>query len=216
MKKNIFVTTIFILLISFVSAQASRFGFTAGFTMANMMDKNGDVKVNGDFKFGPTIGLVLDVPMEKNGSFQPALNFVQKGTKNLTTTGLNTTKTTTRLSYIEIPLNIIFKIRSSKGYFRIGGGPAVALGLSGKTTTETNSVITEKKVQFGTNTTDDLKGADFGLNAIVGYEFTCGGFVYINYTHGISTLLINAGDHSLFNRYFGLRFGYLLKGKMKK
>ena len=215
MKKNLFVTTIFILLISFVSAQTSRFGFSVGLTMANMQDKNVDEKVHGDFKFGPTFGILLDVPMERNGSFQVGLNFVQKGTKDLITTGIFTTTTTNSLSYLEMPLNVLFKIRSGNGNFRIGGGPAAGLSLSGKSTSVTNNVTTEKTLKFGTNTTDDLKGVDIGLNAIGGYEFDSGFFITLNYTHGISTLLNNAGEHALFNRYFGLRAGWLLKGKMK-
>src|SRR5687767_11569808 len=89
MKKILFVPAFIIITVSLASAQSSsRLGFSAGVVYANMSIKDILlVKENGEGKVGVTFGVLYDVPMMNNGSFQPALNFVQKGTKEIAIVG---------------------------------------------------------------------------------------------------------------------------------
>jgi len=213
MKKILFVPAFIIFTVSLASAQSSsRLGFSAGVVYANMSIKDILlVKENGEGKVGVTFGVLYDVPMMNNGSFQPALNFVQKGTKEIAIVGdtLNL-----RLNYIEIPLNVLFKFGHSSGNFMIGGGPAVALGISGKETRTSNGTTTNTDISSGDDVGDHYKGIDFGLNVQGGFEFSNGFFIAVNYTHGVNSLFADASPSGqLWNRCFGLRFGYLLGAK---
>jgi hypothetical protein len=185
--------------------------------MANLYEKHGTEKVKSDYKIGLTAGIMLDVPMERNGSFQPGLNFVQKGGKNVSGEGTDQEETDARLNYIEMPLNVVFRIPCSSGKVVLGGGPAIGIGLSGKSTFKDNTGSETSDIKFGSSSREhDLNFVDFGLNATAGYEFSSGFFIAANYTHGINKLLLDAlEDDKLYNRAFSLRVGFLFGGKVK-
>ncbi len=190
---------------------------SAGATMSNLYEKHGTEKVKSEYKIGLNAGILLDVPMEKNGSFQPGVNFIQKGGKNVSGEGADQVETELRLNYLEVPLNVVFRIACSNGKFVLGGGPAVSIGLSGKSTVKDNTVTVASDIKFGSTSRDhDLNFIDFGLNATAGYEFNNGFFVAANYTHGINKLLLDAlEDDKLYNRAFSLRLGYFFSQKAK-
>jgi hypothetical protein len=109
--------------IQFVSqAQIKRLGFTAGIAIANYK-----LKVNGntgqdDAKPGFTVGILTDFPISKNFSFQPAANFVQKGTKGNQYIGNSYVEAKLNVNCIEVPLNLLFKINGKPGIFFLGTG----------------------------------------------------------------------------------------------
>ena len=68
------------------------------------------------------------------------------------------------------------------------------------------------KVHFGNTEDDNMKGFDFGLNIVAGYQFNNGLFVAANYNQGFSNLVpSDIGEGSMKSHYYGLRLGYLLK-----
>lgn len=214
MKKTFLAIVSFLFIGGFVSAQQAQFGFTGGITFANMKEKTSVVDVHGNYGFGVTFGVLLDQPMQKNGSFQVGLNFTQKNPRRMPYFLGTTGSITNVLNYIEMPMNVVFKFNHGSGRFMAGAGVSTALALWG--TSKTN-VTKDKSLKFGNGNDDDLKGIDFGLTGLIGYEFSGGSSFTLNYTQGLNTLYIGGpAIDKLKNRYFGLRYGYLLKHNTSK
>ena len=198
-------------------AQSIRFGFTAGTVFANYQSKAGGVSENLNSKTGLTAGILVDIPSGKYFSFQPAVNFVQKGTKNEQTSGSVTEKVKLNVNYIEVPLNFLYNAGSNTGNFFIGAGPSLAFSLSGKTKFEDGTNSTSENIKFGNGDNDDMKGLDLGANVITGYCFPNGLFLSVNYNTGLSNLAPgSSSDVKLTSHYFGIKLGILLKGNGKK
>ncbi len=201
-----------------LAANAQRIGFTGGFSFANYKAKVDGESDNGNSKTGITAGLLLDLSLSDHISFQPALNFVQKGTKDEQTLSGITEKVRLTTNHLEVPLNILYNTNGDAGNFFIGGGPSLAFGVSGKWKYEDNTSSVTEDVKFGSNQDeDDMKGLDLGANFLAGYCFPNGLFVSANYNLGLSNLFPGgSSDGTLKSNYFGVRLGYLLKGKEKE
>ena len=64
----------------------------------------------------------------KHFSFQPAINFVEKGGK-----GKNASFTYDyKFSYLEVPLNFLYYFKGKTTHFFFGAGPWFAAGIGGK------------------------------------------------------------------------------------
>ncbi|MEP7373706.1 MAG: porin family protein [Chitinophagaceae bacterium] len=191
--------------------QKTSFGITGGASLANMHLKSGDISISVDNKIGLTVGVFADVAISENFSFQPALNYVQKGAKNkMTDIGYESKLT---LNYIELPFNFLFKPEMPRVRFFAGGGPSIAYALSG-TEKESGNGNTYK-YKFGNNPDDDdLKALDFGANFLTGIETKNGFLVSVNYNLGLSNLAPgSSSDGTIKSRYFGFKVGCMLKWK---
>ncbi len=194
--------------------QKISFGVTAGLSLANMHIKAESISISGDSKIGITAGVFADVVIADNFSFQPALNFVQKGTKNEISDMDYETEVT--LNYIELPLNFLFRPAMQKVNFFVGAGPSIAFALSGKEKEKDNGTTTNYTYKFGNNPDEhDLKAMDFGANFLTGIETPGGFLVAINYNLGLSNLApgSSSDDGTVKSRYFGFKVGYKLRGK---
>ncbi len=201
-----------------LAANAQRIGFTGGASFANYKAKVDGESDNGNSKTGLIAGLLVDVSLGDHFSFQPALNFVQKGTKDEQTLAGITEKVSLTTNHLEIPLNILYNTNGDAGNFFIGAGPSFAFGVSGKWKYEDNTSSLTEDVKFGSNEDeDDLKGLDLGANFLAGYCFPNGLFVSANYNLGLNNLAPGGNsDATLKSHYFGVKLGYLLKGKAKE
>jgi Outer membrane protein beta-barrel domain len=217
MKKYFFITALLIP-VQFLCAQKNKVGITAGATLANMKSVFvGEPEKSGS-KIGFTAGIMADIEMEKNLSFQPMLNFTQKGFKETNNSNGNKQSAVLNLNYLELPLNIIYTVPANKHRFFIGGGPSLSMGLSGKLKYKSSAFPDENEdisVKFGSNEEeDDFKSFDGGINVTTGIYLNNTVLIALNYYHGLSNLLINGNsDNSFRNRFFGLRIGYVLKTK---
>lgn len=189
-----------VLLSTFCYAQKARLGFTGGATLANMSMKLDDIKISASSKIGFTAGLLLDKPISDHLIFQPAVNFVQKGTKSNESDGSAT------LNYLEVPLNFTYRTNNIDGFFA-GAGPSFAYGLGGKS----KEGDYEEDIKFGNGDDDHLKGFEFGANITAGYITKSGFLIAVNYNMGISNLEIESDYGKARNNYWGLRLGYILK-----
>jgi Outer membrane protein beta-barrel domain len=198
--------------------QKTRLGFTAGATLANYkVEVDGDSET-ADSKVGVTFGVLANIPLSKNFSFQPAINFVQKGTKEEEGSGSETEKVTLTTSTIEIPLNFIYNSSGSHGQFFFGAGPSLCYSVGGKLKYEYGGESESEDIEFGNDENEDLMRVfDLGANILTGYTFANGLLVSLNYNLGLTNLFPGGTDDgTLKSRYFGLRLGYLLKSKTKK
>jgi Outer membrane protein beta-barrel domain len=212
MKKYFSLIIISSLFTMGVTAQKTTIGFNAGATLSSYKTKVDNVSSTSDSKTGLTAGVVVDIPMGKSLSFQPALQFTQKGGKE----SMDNYKFTTALNYMEIPLNVLFKTNSSKTRFFAGAGPSMAIGLSGKLKVEGDGQSDEADVKFGNGDEDDLKSLDFGANVLAGCQFRNGIFLSANYNTSLTNLFPGGSSDGTFkNHYFGLRIGYMLSNTKK-
>jgi hypothetical protein len=160
-------------------------------------------------KIGLTIGVLIDVPVSNMITFQPALNYTQKGGKVTSkyTSGSSDEDIWT-INNLEVPLNIIYK---ATGGFFVGAGPALSYAVSGTQKYTSTSVggpggsgtqSGEEKAYFGDG---GFKRLEFSGNLLAGYQLSNGLFVSINYNMGLNNIL--EATESWKNRYFGFRVG---------
>ncbi|MBS1621822.1 MAG: PorT family protein [Bacteroidetes bacterium] len=214
MKKTI-ISVIIAALCFKAQSQNTSLGVFAGVSIANMHSKVDGETDNGKSKIGVLAGLVLDIPIDEQFSFQPGLQFVQKGTKEEETSGGFTEKVKLGINYFEIPLNFLYHPKKGNGFF-IGAGPSVGIGISGKGTYSYDDASISSDLQFGNTDDDDIRRLDMGANFITGITFQNGLSLSANYTQGLSNIFPGgSSDGTLKNRYFGIRLGYFIKGNKK-
>lgn len=200
---------------SVLYAQKVNVGVTAGASLTNIHISSDDISISPDIRVGLTAGVIADVPIAELFSFQPALNYVQKGAKVKMSDIDYESKLT--LHYVEVPLNILYKPAMQKVQFFVGAGPSFAVALSGKEKETENGNTTTYKYKFGNNPDEhDMRRMDFGANFITGIETKTGFLVAVNYNLGLSNVAPGSSDDSTIkNRYFGFKIGYMLKSKSK-
>ncbi len=223
--KLISITMILMLSASLAFAQGTdkaklSFAVLGGVNFQNLNGKNvtGD-KLENNMIVGYHAGINIQIPIAPQFYFQPGLLYSVKGAKNEYTT-LGTTYTqTTKLSYIEMPLNLVYKASLGNGYFMLGFGPYVGYGFGGKVLTEGETSL-DQKIEFQNvvETTDDLtvpyfKAIDVGGNIFAGYEMSNGIFAQFNTQLGMVKInpeyKILPDDKSVIkNTGFGLSLGY--------
>jgi len=201
-----------ILLTSYSLTAQTKIGLTGGATFANVTAKLQGLSVSPKMRTGFTAGLFADCTLSSNFSFQPALNFVQKGYKSNDETMTDKVS----YSYLEIPLNFVY---NNKGFF-IGAGPSISSGLSGKekfVDKEDPSGSGDTKIKFGSGD-DEVKRFELGANVLAGYKFAGGFMVSANYNLGLNNIQNgNTSDvGTIKNKYFAVKIGYIFGGTKKK
>jgi len=171
-----------------------RFGIKAGIAIANCQIEYNTSVIPGNedprSKLGFMGGFFAAIRMNKKVSFQPELLLVGKGMKE----NNQSYSYRTDLTYLELPLNLLYKPVASKGSFFIGGGPAPAIYIGEN--------IFYSGYQY-------FKKFDFGINILTGYELPIGFSINLHYTHGLLNISENRTDIPLTkNRCFGLSVGY--------
>ena len=182
------------------------------FQNLNGKDAAGDRLKNG-LIIGYHAGVNIQIPVVPQFFFQPGLLYSLKGAK--ITEGSESYKD--KISYIELPLNFVYKALLGKGYFLLGFGPYIGYAIGGKTIPESGSATEiefNKVVETGDpETVKYYKRFDAGGNIFAGYELASGIFLQLNTQLGM--LKINPEDKrisddksSVKNTGFGLSIGY--------
>lgn len=218
MKKTalVAVTVLFITITSLAQSPKVKFGIHAGTSIANMKYEEDEYSYSPKSIFGIQGGFVADLQLSKHLSFQPGVNFVQKGMKIKSDESGSNDKYSERINSIEIPLNILFNSNIGSGNFFVGAGPSVSLAVGGKYTEEYGGETDKGNLEFGNDEMDDdYRALDFGLNGMIGYEFKGGFFMAANYNLGLRNLM-PGGDEDygkVKTSYVGLRLGYFFNRK---
>jgi hypothetical protein len=220
--KLISIVATILLSVSFLMVQGqdspkSSFSVLGGINFQNLngKDYNGD-KLSNDMLMGFHAGVNLQIPIAPDFYFQPGLLFSTKGAKN--TEGL--IESTYNLSYIELPLNLLYKSLLGNGYVMVGFGPYLSYGIMGKAKQEGGGVSLESDIVFQNvvEVGDPLlatyfKPFDAGGNVFVGYQMAGGLFFQLNTQFGM--LNIHPEDNrfpdnkiQIRNTGFGLSLGY--------
>ena len=193
------------------------FGVIGGINFQNLTGKdyNGD-KLTNDMILGYHAGVNIQIPLAPQFYFQPGLLFSTKGAKN----SIGSITSTTKLSYIEMPLNLVYKAMLGNGYFMLGFGPYIGYGIGGKVTTKGGDLELETDVEFKNvvETSDPLlttyyKAFDVGGNIFAGYQMANGIFGQFNTQMGLVAInpedkRVTNDDSSVKNTGFGVSVGF--------
>lgn len=196
-----------------VEVGGTTFGIRAGVNFQNIngKDESGD-KLENKLKTGFHLGVNAEIPVAPDFYVQPGLLFSTKGAK-LDDEGDDYTL---NLSYIELPVNFLYKPVVGSGKLVVGFGPYLAYGIGGnlKTPGDDVDVKFKSKVKAG----DDLdkvyfKPFDAGANFVAGYEFSNKFSFQLNAQLGLVNINpeydgLPDGDSRSANTGFGVSVGY--------
>jgi len=190
-----------------VQAQDSgaSFGILGGVNLYNLTgeDDNGD-KLENKLSPGFHLGVNVMIPVATDFYFHPGLLFSGKGAKN--TEG--STDATLKLSYLELPLNFLYRGQLGEGYVLVGFGPYLGYGIGGKVKGDGAEIdVKFKEPEAGTMAVF-LKPLDAGANIFVGFELSNNLFFQLNSQLGLLNISQEDDDSVLKNTGFGLSVGY--------
>jgi len=221
--KTKLISLVAILLFSLTYATAQNrekisFGILGGVNFQNLNEKdyNGD-KLENKLLTGYHFGVNVQIPIVPEFYFQPGVLFSTKGAKN----DDNTLKTSTHLSYIEMPLNFVYKGLLGNGYVFIGLGPYIGYAVGGNVKYDGGENESQKKDIVFQNvveledplTVPYYKAFDVGGNIFFGYEMPIGIFAQLNAQLGLVKInpeyeVLPDDESSIKNTGFGLSLGY--------
>lgn len=182
-------------------AQEITYGVKAGYSFANVRAPKRsdiwDIHQIGTYNFATYI----DLAFTDGFSLQTGLSVNGKGTR--LTVGDRESKTWTEYTsnpyYLELPVNAVAKIAIGDIFDKcniiLGGGPYIAMGVSGKNKVNGRMLNvpfdSEDNIMFSNddqpvnsnNFYGEFKNFDFGLNALAGIEYHWATF-NINYSYG--------------------------------
>ncbi len=233
-----------LLLVFLFSASASfaqvKFGIMGGPQSANISESNnikGWDTTTGRYytsRSGIHAGIMVEIPFGPDSRFyfEPAALYTEKGrnfqkvlTLNTvdTTFKYNTTKNLT-IKYIDIPLNIAYKLplshNSKKNNFLISAGPYISLFFSGNnvinqndritTSNQSSSIVVNKTEDLQVGKKDDsYRTFGYGVNGRAGFEFgnvTLTGY----YSQGLDNLYYAPYSGTFKHRVYGASLGIWL------
>lgn len=222
MKSKAFVLVLALAMVfSSISKAQVSFGIRAGINLQNLDSKwpNGD-DMKFDLKTGFHVGATAEIHIASEFYIQPGLLFGTKGAKLQNIFNANEIKIS--VSYIEVPINFLYKPALGPGKLLMGIGPYLAVGVGGHVKRDDK----EGKVKFKNEITNlewsdawydanyYVKRLDVGGNLLFGYEFTKKIAVQLNAQLGLADIApkMDSGggiDKSQAkNIGFGISFGY--------
>lgn len=228
MKKRISLITAMVLgtIISLaqqktIHSGGTKFGLRGGVNFQNINGKDEDGnKLAYDMLTGFNIGINAEIPVAPQFYFQPGLLFSVKGAKSKEVILGETYKGKIIISYLELPLNFLYKPMLGTGHLLLGFGPYVALGVGGKVknkgggSSETTSIKFKNIVKpIDADDVVYLRPLDAGANMLAGYEFSSKFSVQLNVQLGLTKINpeyegISNDKTSAKNTGFGFSLGY--------
>ncbi len=162
------------------------------------------------FRFGGSIGGIMNLQINDWLAFQPSLSFTKKGTAHdvdswnsgqFVYTGYDRD----RITYIELPLNLAGGIRLGSGQIQLFVGPYIAFAISGVNRwdfeendngnrtqyTDSKKIKFKNKVEEGDASDEDIafyqRPFDYGVNLGLGYR--CNQMLFnLGYAMGLANL----------------------------
>jgi len=195
-------------------AQNTTFGVRAGINFQNLTGDDGyGHKYDDKLKTGINLGLNAEIPIAEDFYVQPGLLFTTKGAKDKTYRKVNV-----RLSYLEIPINLMFKPELGDGKLLLGFGPYIGIAVGGSYT-DLNGHKTQYKFANKVSTTEAGNGPyvrrmDFGGNFLAGYELSNKVSFQLNAQLGMSSIATKVEGSNrakVKNTGFGVSVGYRFK-----
>ena len=182
-----------------VNAQTPiNYGVKAEANMSNFLLTDLDNQ-SSTMKLGPTLGGFMNIGIHENFSIQPEVMLFYRQSKMET----GSVKDDFRQWGMQVPVYFLGQTYINSGKFYAGVGPYLGLGFNAKYKDADKDLY--KKVNGKT----DMNRWDFGLGALVGYEFSNGVQVNAGYQLGlIDQLDALKDDASMRNQAVSLGVGY--------
>jgi hypothetical protein len=182
-----------------------RLGPTAGFNFSTIIQND----VENDFVFGLRGGLTFDLGIAKFFSVVPEVLYSQLGWKYLGTDESDGIDETGRLNYIQVPLNLVFKLKmGSNARFLIFTGAYGGYAIGGDIKLKKDGeVIQSGKIQFGTEPRQ-VNPLDIGLNLGLGVQIKSF-FMKLQYNIGINNMS-NIKQDPMTNAGLAFTLGYFI------
>jgi hypothetical protein len=215
MKARIIIASLLMFSVTLAMSQDMdrriRFGVTGGVNFQNL---NGNDRDGSTLDYSVITGFNLGVntliPIAPEFHFQPGLLFTTKGARN----DAPTPDITYRLSYIELPLNLVYRGLLGTGFVLIGFGPYAAYAVGGRVMEgdASRDITFTSTVAAGEPLTNYyFRRFDLGGNLFLGYELGMGLVFQLNTQLGM--IRINPEDNrfpdlSMKNTGFGFAVGY--------
>ena len=196
-----------LLLTGAVYAQSkTTFGIRGGINFQNLngKDEEGN-KLDNKLKTGFNAGVNAEIPVGIDFYVQPGLLFSTKGAKY----DFQGAEATQCLSYLEVPVNFLYKPELGEGRMVLGFGPYAAFAVGGKI----KYGNTDLDIDFG-NEVGETKAFDAGANLLAGYEFRNNFSFQLNAGLGMVNMYNRPSNDSkttVKNTGFGLSVGYRFK-----
>jgi len=198
-QKNALACACLLLMVLFATlpaqAQKIRVGIKLGTAISNCTIKSVEPVIETTTKGGISGGLFAHIPLKKRLAIRPGVEFINKGAQiKKTYNGYYSysINENIRLSYLDVPVNLLYDMPFRTFKLFIGGGPVASFLLNKKNN-------------------KDISANDLGTNVLVGFEWPVGAALMINYTHGFKNVSTSANkDNSIKNYYLGITLGYWL------
>lgn len=214
--------------LSLAAHAQTRVGIQVGmnFSGVDIVDANGD-KQHTEAIPRLQAGLSVDIPLAMGLYLQPGVMYAGKGFKQYGGWLAGPDKEfKAAASYVEIPVNLLYKKWIGIGNLLVGAGPYVGHGLGGRWEAEGHLVVgdivlTESSgdVIFKNDVADGEFGSylygkpwDYGANVSVGYQFSPKLTLQLHGQFGIANLVPDANgertEGSIRNRGYGISIGF--------
>lgn len=215
MKIKFFIITTFMVILATgaQSQSGTSFGLRAGVNFQNLNGKNATGnKLEYRITPGFHIGANAEIELAPDYFIQPGVLFTTKGAKE------SNNDSKYNFSYVEVPVNFLYKPVLGTGKLLLGFGPYAAFGVKATYKPETGNDV---DIKFrNTITTSEavsgnayIKRFDTGANFLAGYELSNNISLQLNAQLGLVKINpeyegITNDNSSLNNTGFGVSVGY--------
>lgn len=206
MKRLLFLLILFLFADNASWAQHLQFGVRTGLSFATQSIDIPDV-ISTNSVTTYNISAIIEKPFKNSFYLQSGLGITGKGVIIYE----NAQTATYKLTYLDIPLNLLYKFNlPGSGKLYVGTGPYLSVGLSGNVQYENTNNTSGQNLGFGN--TQDYKRLEGGINFTGGFELNNHLTFNTNYALGISNFATdNPTDNVsvIKNRVFSVGMGFL-------
>ncbi len=191
---------VIILAVSFAQSNAQiNTGYLFGVNLTTMSVKVNGVSCPAERPFAIHFGQYLEIPVNDNFAFEPALKFSAKGADYV----IDSTDYSISPIYLEVPLNLKLKFGSRTVKVSLYGGPYFSCGIGGYKIVS-GGVLND--IRYGKNDYNDLRRFDIGYNLGAGINIK-GFSVSVQYGVGLSDISpVTALNTEMKNQVIGITF----------
>lgn|SRR5690554_399698 len=210
LKFKLSIVALFSICLGTYSYGQIRLAPEVGANLSNYTSKyeigNSTYSNSSQYLLGARAGLALDLGITDHIAIQPGFYYNLARTKNEVTFLGSTFTETTDIHGFQLPVYAMLRTGGSdSGHLFVGVGPVFNWNLSG--TTKGNNI--EREMDFGNDSSDDLRSFELGASATVGFKLQMGAFVRAYYHLGLSNLSpIDDNNSSIRSNSFGLSLGF--------
>jgi hypothetical protein len=210
MKNFLKFVLVVCLMFAITDTQAQmKFGPKVGLNLSTMTLKTMGISFDPKTLVGFNVGVVSEITLSDNLSLQPSVLYSAKGSKYSITILEVTTDFEIAPSFIEIPVNAVYKFDLGSSKLFLNAGPYFAYGIGGKSKSGGES----SDISFGSGENNDMKPFDFGLNFGAGIEIA-NLLISANYEFGLTNLApITTDNTEMKVKVIGFSVAYLFGGK---